>query len=188
MTSQAVDPVGQPSAYRTMLLGALRQDDPAEVQARTPAELRRLVADAGPLLRERPAPGEWSVLELIGHIHDGEWVVGARYRWIVAEDRPDIAPYDQDLWVGRLDYNDVDPDELLTTFEALRAANLRLWAQIPVEDRAREGIHRERGPESYELTFRMLAGHDRVHMQKARDTLEAVRAKSGLASAASGVR
>jgi len=58
----------------------------------------------------------------------------------------------------------------------LRAANLRLWASSRPEDRARIGIHRERGPESYDLTFRLLAGHDRVHLDQAERALATVRA------------
>jgi hypothetical protein len=51
-----------------------------------------------------------------------------------------------------------------------------LWRRTPVEQRSRYGIHRERGPESYELTFRLLAGHDRFHLDQARRALEQVRA------------
>ena len=64
-------------------------------------------------------------------------------------------------------------------FDALRAANLDLWRRTPVEDRARFGIHSERGPESYELTFRLAAGHDRFHLDQARRSLAAVREAAG---------
>ena len=57
---------------------------------------------------------------------------------------------------------------MLAAFEALRAANLDLWRRTPVEQRSRFGLHRERGPESYELTFKLLAGHDRFHLDQAR--------------------
>ncbi|MGQ0670957.1 MAG: transposase [Actinomycetota bacterium] len=33
--------------------------------------------------------------------------------------------------------------------------------------------HAERGPESYELLFRMIAGHDRNHLAQARPALTA---------------
>ena len=39
-------------------------------------------------------------------------------------------------------------------------------------DRARFGLHRERGPESYKLTFKLTSGHDLVHTRQARKTLE----------------
>lgn len=169
------DPVAEPNAYQAMLLGILGDDDPAVVQSGTPAELRALVADAGPDLRTPPAPGEWSLIELIGHITDAEIVASGRSRWILAHDKPPIPGYDQDLWASRLRHRDADPEELLALFEALRTANLALWRRTPVEDRSRIGIHAERGPESYELTFRLLAGHDRFHVDQARRTLEQVR-------------
>jgi hypothetical protein len=35
------------------------------------------------------------------------------------------------------------------------------------------GIHEERGPESFDLTFRLIAGHDRNHLRQARRILDA---------------
>jgi hypothetical protein len=154
----------------------LGDDDPSEAQRETPGRLRDLVASAGPDLNVRPAPGEWSALQCIGHITDAEMVVSGRYRWILAHDRPPLIGYDQDLWVDGLRHEEADPAELLGLFESLRAANLQLWARTGPEGRARVGIHEERGPESFELTFRMLAGHDRLHLQQARTALELVAA------------
>jgi len=169
------DPVTDPDAYRAMLLGLLGDDDPAAVQSGTPAEVRALVAEAGQDLRTAPAPGEWSVVEVFGHISDAETVMSGRYRWILAQDKPPIPGYDQDLWASRLRHREADPAELIALFEALRTANLALWRRTPVEERARYGVHSERGPESYELTFRLLAGHDRFHLAQAHRTLEQVR-------------
>ncbi len=64
-----------------------------------------------------------------------------------------------------------DPEILLGLFEALRRSNLELWARTPVADRDRFGVTRERGEETYDLTFRLAAGHDRVHLEQARRTL-----------------
>jgi hypothetical protein len=36
-------------------------------------------------------------------------------------------------------------------------------------------MHSERGPESVDLMFRMLAGHDRFHLNQMRTTLATVR-------------
>jgi hypothetical protein len=172
--SQQPDPISSPEAYRASLLAALGDDDPAVAQAETPAAIRVLLAEAGDRLRTRSAPGEWSVLECVGHIFDSEVVVSGRVRWILAEDEPDIVGYDQALWVAELRHNEDDPARLLATFEALRGANLDLWALRPVADRERIGRHRERGPESYDMTFRLSAGHDRIHLAQARRALEAV--------------
>ena len=175
--SQSIDPVSSPEAYRQSLLAALGDDDPAVAQAETAAAIRALIAEAGDRLRVRPAPSEWSVLECIGHITDAEVVVSGRERWILAEDEPDIVGYDQALWVDALRHNEDDPAILVATFAALRDANLDLWARRSAADRARVGLHRERGPESYEMTFRLGAGHDRVHLAQARRALDAVGAR-----------
>jgi DinB superfamily len=173
--SQVVDPVATPSAYQQLILSYLGDDDPAEVQSATAAAFRALVDEADGVLRDRPEPGEWSVLECLGHLVDSELVTSTRYRWIVAEDQPDIVGYDQALWVDALRHGEDDPAILLALFGALRGANLELWTRLPVEDRARVGLHRERGPESYDLTFRLAAGHDRFHLAQARRALAAVR-------------
>ena len=169
------DPVDEPAEYQQHLLRLLGDDDPAEVQRGTPAALRQLVEGSGDLIAVRPEPTEWSVLECVGHILDAEIVCGGRYRWIIAHDEPPLVGYDQDRWVERLHHDQDDPKELLDLFEALRIANLALWSRSSPQERARVGLHAERGPESFELTFRLLAGHDRFHVAQARRALDAVR-------------
>ena len=87
MTERPPDPIVEAAAYQRHLLDALGDDDPAEAQVETPAAVRSLVADSGSALRTNPQPGEWSVLECIGHIVDAEIVYAGRYRWILAHER-----------------------------------------------------------------------------------------------------
>lgn len=171
---QRVDPVAQASEYQRMLLGVLGDGDPAAVQETLVPGVRQLVRAAGPDLRVRPARGEWSVAELVGHLLDSEIVTAARYRWILAHDRPSLVGYDQDLWVERLGHQEEDPEEMLAVLDALRRSNLGLWARSSPDDRARVGIHAERGPESFDLLFRLNAGHGLFHMAQMRQTLEKV--------------
>jgi hypothetical protein len=169
------DPVSEPTAYQDHLLSLLGEDDPAEAQAGAAALWRSLVAVAGDEGHVRPASAEWSVVECLGHALDAEVVTAARYRWILAHDEPPLIGYDQDLWVDALHAGRrEDPERLLGLFEPLRAANVALWQRSSEEDRARVGIHAERGRESFELLFRMLAGHDRFHLAQARRALEVV--------------
>ena len=170
-----IDPVLSPEAYRTEILSWLGDDDPAKVQAATVARLRELIVAAGPRLRQRPEPTEWSVIECVGHLVDSEIVASARIRWILSEDRPDIVGYDQDRWVDGLHHGDDDPDQLIGLFDTLRAANLRLLAATPLADHERFGVHRERGPESYGLMVRLGAGHDRFHIAQAERALAKLR-------------
>ena len=168
------DPVSQAAEYQEYLVGLVGDEDPAVVQAAGPDAWREVLREAGARVADRPEPAEWSVLECLGHAADAELVASARYRWILAHDEPALIGYDQDLWVDRLHHGQDDPDELLEAFEALRRANLALWARSSDEDKARIGVHSERGAESYDLTFRMLAGHDRFHLDQARRALAAL--------------
>ncbi|MGH2709744.1 MAG: DinB family protein [Actinomycetota bacterium] len=174
--ASSADPVGEAKEYQAFLLAKLGDDDPAVVQSETPKLLRELFDQAGDGIRARPAPGEWSVLEVAGHMLDGEIVSSARYRWILAQDEPTLVGYDQDVWVERLKHNQADPEVMLSSFEALRTANLALWSSSSEAERARIGLHEERGPESFDLTFRLIAGHDRNHLNQARKALGGSRA------------
>lgn len=170
------DPVDEPKAYQEHLLGLLGDDDPAEVQTGTPAAWRALVEEAADRVRERPEPDEWSVLECLGHAADAEIVYSGRYRWIVAHDEPPLIGYDQALWVQRLRHRDDDPERLLALLTTLREANLDLWNRSTPQERERVGLHSERGPESLDLSFRLIAGHDRFHLAQARRALDVVKA------------
>ena len=175
MTMASPDPVAAPSEYQRLMLSLVGQDDPASVQEGTPGAVAARVASAAAELRRRPAEGEWSVLELVGHLADAELVMAGRYRWVLAHDEPPISAYDQDRWVDRLRHNEDDPRELLALFEALRRANLALWRGTPAQERPRVGIHSERGPERLAQLFRMIAGHDRFHLAQMDRTLTALR-------------
>lgn len=119
------------------------------------------------------------MIECLAHIVDAELVCSGRHRWILAYDEPDLPGYDQDRWVDRLHQPPEDPESMLELFEAMRRANLALWRRTPIERRDRVGMHRERGPESCGLTFALIAGHDRFHLDQARRALAGVRADRG---------
>lgn len=162
-------------AYRKPMLDALGMDDPVTVQETEPELWRRLIDQAGAHLRTRPEPSEWSVLDCLGHMTDSELVTAARYRWILAETEPALMSYDQEAWASRFDHSTEDTGALLEYFAALRRANITLWRRTPAADRARVGMHAERGPESFELLFRMQAGHGRVHRAQAERALAMAR-------------
>jgi hypothetical protein len=162
-------------AYRRPVLDALGEDDPVTVADTEPEWWRRLIEQAGAHLHTRPDEGEWSVLECLGHMTDSELVTSVRYRWVLAETAPTLLGFDQDAWMARLHPSTDDPGTLLDYFGALRRANVALWRRTPVADRGRVGLHSERGPESFELLFRLQAGHGRLHRAQAERALAMVR-------------
>jgi hypothetical protein len=116
------------------------------------------------------------VLECLAHVVDAEIVATSRYRWILAHDEPELIGYDQDRWVDHLHAPIEDAGELLALFEPLRAANLALWQRTSPDERRRIGRHRERGDESYDLLFAMIAGHDLFHVAQGERALTTIRA------------
>jgi DinB superfamily len=165
----------QAEEYRQPVLDMIGRDDPLEVQEAEVAAWRELIDRAGGDLRNRPSPGEWSVIECLGHLADSELVTSARYRWVLAEPEPPLQGWDQEAWADRLDHSHDDPATLLALLAALRQANVALWKRTPPQDRARFGVHAERGPESFELLFRLQAGHGRVHRDQAERALAEAR-------------
>ena len=74
--------------------------------------------------------------QVLRHLADTDVVWGWRMRLILAQDRPAITGFDQDLWADRLDYANADPNESLETFAVLRRDNLRLIERATPEDLA----------------------------------------------------
>ena len=166
------DPVGDPQGYQRELLALLGTSDPLEVMGATPATFEKRTADlAAGAIERRPAPREWSVAELLGHLWDAEIAYSFRARAILAQDRPALIGYDQDAWatLARPPFG-----ELLAAFGALRAASLALARGTPEARWGRLGIHEERGPTSFRLTTETIAGHDRAHLLQLEQTVAAV--------------
>jgi hypothetical protein len=160
---------------------ALGGADPLESQSKAPARVRRLVRGLSERqLARRPAPGKWSIKEVVAHLADGEIVFGARVRMIAAHDRPPIPAYDQDLFVERLGIDRTSTSELLEHFAMARAVNVALLRRLPPGAFDRAGLHAERGEESIARMVEVYAGHDRIHerqIERVRSALQGERAK-----------
>ncbi len=155
------------SAYVAALLELLGDKDPVAVLRDTPGAIDRLVATIPERATTVPeAPGKWSIRDVIQHLADSDLVGGFRLRMVLAHDRPALIGYDQDLWADRLRYRDADLRIAHAQFNALRAANLRLWSTLTPADLKRVGVHGERGEESLERMRRLYAAHDLLHLRQ----------------------
>lgn len=153
------------SKYSGAILDLLGDREPLAVLRDTPGNAARAMASASPAqLRTPERRGKWSIAQVLRHLADSDVVWGWRMRLILAQDRPQITGYDQDLWAERLDYADADPAESLETFAVLRRDNLRLLERATPEDMKRVGVHSERGEESVAHLARLFAGHDLMHL------------------------
>jgi uncharacterized damage-inducible protein DinB len=93
-------------------------------------------------LRARPAAGEWSAIEVVGHLIDKLEVWRARVQQTANEDGPVLDPYDQDELVRRANYQGGELHTLLASLtdaaERFASAVERLDAAA-LERRCRHG-------------------------------------------------
>lgn len=164
---------------------ALAGRDPIESQRKAPKRVKKILRGLSEKeLETRPAPGKWSIKEIIAHLADGEVVLGSRLRFVAAMDRPPILGYDQDAFVERLGIARVSTADLLDSFAAVRGANVGLLKRLPQESFTRIGLHSERGEESIHTMLVMYAGHDHIHEQqlaRLREELIAARKRNAAA-------
>lgn len=166
-SNRASDSPDVRAAYAGAILDLLGDDAPLTTLRSTATRLAVAVAGVAPArLRTPESVGKWSVAHVIQHLADSDLVWSWRLRVILAQDRPPITGYDQDLWAERLHYEDARPDEALELFRVVRAANLRLLDRATPDDLARVGVHSERGEESLALLCRLYAGHDLLHLRQ----------------------
>lgn len=92
-----------------------------------------------------PAPGKWTIRQIARHLTDTEIVVGMRLRQMIAEERPLMALFDQDLWAEHLRYNDCDVFDSAAKFRVLREDMAAILETLPGAAFARVGLHPERG-------------------------------------------
>src|SRR6516164_6683393 len=119
------------------------------------------------VLRYKPSPDKWCVLEILGHLADVELVYGYRLRQMLADNKPTIAPIDQDAWARNLNYLDSPPSELVAFYGLARHHNLQLLRNLKVSDLSKSAFHPETQREVTvaDLVERM-AGHGAAHLRQ----------------------
>jgi DinB family protein len=111
-----------------------------------PAVFRKALLSNENAIRHRPAAGEWSAIEVVGHMIDKMQIWISRVERIMVEERPALPGYDQEALVRDHAYQHADPEVL---FEQLRQECERfalLVEGIPTSALQREGVHEEFGP------------------------------------------
>ncbi len=134
---------------------------------------------AGAELDFSPAPGKWSVRQIVCHLADSEIVGRDRFSRVIAEDNPTIIGYDQDAWAEKLDYRKRKFSQALETFRRIRGENHELLKDQPAAAWSRTGTHNERGPVSLGDLLLIYAEHAEKHARQiraARDAYKAARA------------
>ncbi len=147
--------------------------DVANTIQSVPAVLDALLTPVDPTaLSTRPEPGEWSPLEVIGHLIDCDSsAFRDRIRGII-EGEPKIAAFDEWVAINERDFNAVPLDQLLDELRAERAQSAEFLLGLDPADLTKsstfgDGRQFEANDFVQEWSF-----HDQDHIQQ---ILEAVK-------------
>jgi hypothetical protein len=131
----------------------------------TPVVLRALVEGVDDArLRRRPAPGEWAIIEVVGHLADTEERALARVGRMLADQDPELQPFDQEALAEQRRYLELDLEGELARLERLRAEHLALLAGLDGLSWERTGRHGEHGVMSLELYETHVAAEEVDHL------------------------
>jgi uncharacterized damage-inducible protein DinB len=117
----------------------------------------------------RPAPGEWSIKEVLGHICDGERIFAYRALRIGRGDSTPLAGFDQDAYVQSTDFNARSLDDLLEEFTLQRRANLVCFKHFTEAETLCRGTASGQ-PVSARALLYILVGHVIHHMDSLKTT------------------
>ena len=144
----------------------LQQEAPKKVAALLRGKDRKRLA-------RRPAPGKWSVAEIVAHLADAEVAIGWRMRQILGSNGVAVQAYDQDAWANTFHYARRDPRQSLAAYTAQREANVVLLKSVPRSAWDNYGMHSERGQETIHHMIKLTAGHDLNHIKQIEGILKA---------------
>jgi hypothetical protein len=145
--------------------------DPTTVAALLRASLDAIRVEASalaePLRVWHPAPGEWSVKEVIGHLIEAERRgFAGRLRIILEANDPALEPWDQNA-VARARGDDArDVDALLEELTALRHDGIALARRLSAADFGRGGRHPTVGYLRVGDLLHEWVHHDRNHLKQ----------------------
>jgi hypothetical protein len=114
----------------------------------------------------QPAPGKWTIREILAHLADAEIVGAARFRWIAAEPGSALKAFDQNAWATNLAYQKQEVQASLDAFRALRTSTAAMLRTLPDSAWSNTGVHEERGEVSLIDLVRLNAEHVEKHAQQ----------------------
>jgi DinB family protein len=126
-----------------------------------------LAALPEPLLAFHPAPGEWCVKEVVGHLIEAERRgFAGRVRIVLANDTPELESWDQDDVARARRDCERDARELVEELARMRKDSATLVSALGTADLARVGRHPKVGRLRVGDLLHEWVHHDRNHIKQ----------------------
>ncbi len=143
-----------------------------EFLARQPGDYRQLLAGVSDqAAAAEPAPGKWSIKQVLGHVCDGERVMSYRALRFARGDGQELAGFEQDDYVREANSNARSLEELLAEFENVRKATIALFGSLPAGSETRRGIANG-NPVTVRALAYIAAGHAQHHYRGLKDAVK----------------
>ena len=153
-----------------------RLNHPALSQiATTPEILRLLMANVSEEQSSwAPAPGRFSIAEVLEHLsHVEGHCFRHRLEKILAEDDPEVEPYDQNAFYAQGTYSGRDAEESFAHFEEQRDDNVVLLSTLDPDSLKRTARHAAIGSITLDNLLHEWAFHDLAHVRQITELVRA---------------
>jgi hypothetical protein len=123
------------------------------------------------LAHARPADGEWSAVETVGHLGDAEERAVQRIDQVTREENPELAGYDAAALVLEHHYQEQALDSVVNRFLALRAGRIAALTALTPEQWERTGVFMGRGATPLTAITGHMVWHDLNHLAQIAEAL-----------------
>ena len=125
-------------------------------------------------LSKAPIAGEWSAAYVLHHMCDGELHFATRYLNNLAEDSPDIFPFNEDIYPERLKYANRDALASLAAIEGIQIATASILSSVRESDWVRTSKHVDRGLLTLTQLVETASGHSKSHAGQLQGLIDAL--------------
>jgi len=122
----------------------------------------------------RPAPGEWCINEVVGHVIEAERNgFAGRIQVILGADEPDLPTWDRDRIIKERDDCARNPKDLKQELLEVRSDSIKLVRSLRPEQMARGGLHPQVGRLTVDELLHEWVHHDGNHLRQALGNVQA---------------
>lgn len=115
----------------------------------------------------KPAPGEWSIHELLIHMADSEAMGALRIRKMIVEPGTTLMTYDETQWAQALDYSSQNAGDALESFRLSRLSTYRLLKNLPDSVFSQSVVHPNYAePYTIDFWLKIYANHVPEHIEQ----------------------
>ncbi len=125
-------------------------------------------------LNRQPAPGEWSMRQVLSHLHDAQGVLHTRLELLLTQDHPALSAQAVQEWTRQADAP-ASTANLFEDYQSLRDTIVARLEATPLKDWWRTGYHEEFGEVTLRQQVSYFAAHETVHLPQ----MAALRPDSG---------